>query len=43
MKNLEKYLSKLEKEFPDIRERLNGGADAAEIIQLEEKAGHVLP
>lgn len=43
MKNLEKYLLKLETELPDIRDRLNGGADEAELIHLETITGHALP
>lgn len=43
MKNLENYILTLEKELPDIRERLNGGAEEAYILQLEEKVGQKLP
>lgn len=43
MKNVEKYLSNLETKIPDIRECLNAGADEAELLQLEKKAGRALP
>lgn len=43
MKNLEKYLLKLETELADIRERLNAGADEAELARLEAKTGCALP
>lgn len=43
MRNMEKYLLKLEPAFPGIRERLNAGADEAELVRLEEKTEHTLP
>ena len=41
MKNLEKYLSELKKDIPDIVQRLNAGASDAELTKNAEKAGWI--
>lgn len=43
MKNLEKYLTEVKKEIPDIEQRLNGGADEGQLRQLAQKTGCELP
>lgn len=43
MKNLEKYLSELKKDIPDIAQRLNAGASDAELTKTAEKVGCGLP
>ena len=43
MRNLSEYISTVKSEFPDIGERLNGGADKGLLSELEDKAGCSLP
>lgn len=43
MRNLEKYLSEMEKKLPDIRERLNAGADEGQLDQFKERVGCRIP
>ena len=43
MRNLSEYISTVKSEFPDIEERLNGGADKGLLSELEDKAGCSLP
>lgn len=43
MKNLDNYISELKKQLPDIEERLNIGANASELEELEVKVQCKLP
>lgn len=43
MKNLEKYLAEVKKRLPDIKERLNAGADEEQLRRLSLKMGCELP
>lgn len=43
MKNMEKYLTEVKKQLPDIEQRLNGGADEDQLELLVQKTGCGIP